>query len=151
MHFVPIPLDYHHIKASEQHWLPWVVKISRDMGESLGDLFRLILSFEVQLALVWDDAKQKAHALVGIRVCRRGDELIGEIIWLTGEDMKAWRHLLPQLEQYLRDIGCSVIRPINRPGWTPFLKDNGYRVTHHTTEKRLWAEAADHRPSQSKP
>jgi hypothetical protein len=142
MHFVPIPTDHRYLKIWEQHWLPWVVKISRDTGESLEDLFRLILTFEVQVALVWDDKQQKAHALVGIRTCRRGEDVVGEIIWLTGENMKAWRQLLPQLEQYLRDIGCSYIRPLNRPGWAPFLKDNGYKVTHYIMEKPLWADQA---------
>jgi hypothetical protein len=135
MNFVPIPTTDEYLNATVQHWMPFVPAISRRSKEPVISLLGQIARHEVQLALVWDG--EKARALVGIRFCRRGEDLIGEIIWLTGSGMREWRNLLPQLEQYLKDMGCVEIRPVCRLGWSRFLKANGYKATHMTMEKVL--------------
>jgi hypothetical protein len=69
---------------------------------------------------------------------KRGNDLIGEICWLTGRGMKEWQHLLPQMEKYLKEHkGCVEIRPICRPGWSRLLKQRGYKTTHYVMEKKL--------------
>lgn len=97
----------------------------------------MVIREEVQPALVWDEDSKQARALVGIRTCRCGDDLIGEIVWLTGRGMKDWLHLLPQLEEYLRHLGCVTIKPICRPGWARMIKGHGYKITHYVMEKKL--------------
>jgi len=133
--FVPIPTTPGDLLAWREHWFPWLADISRRSKEPVADLLRAVLSGYTQIALVFDG--EKSHALIGMQYRKRGDELIGEIIWLTGKGMRDWQHLLPQMEKYLKDIGCSVIRPICRPGWSRLLKQRGYKVTHYTLEHKL--------------
>lgn len=135
MHFVPIPTTLQYVTATSEHWLPFIPGISRGSKEPINSILGRIARCEVQIALVWDG--KQAHAIVGIQFVRRGEELIGEIIWLSGKGMRKWRHLLPELEQYLRDMGCKVSRPICRPGWSRFIEPQGYRTTHYVMEKVL--------------
>jgi len=136
MHLVPIPTTHADLWAWHKHWMPFLPKIAQRSGESIDELFDLIEQFQVQIALVWDG--EKAHALVGLRVVRRGNDLVGDIVWLTGTARKEWQHLLPDLERYLKEhCRCSVIRPICRPGWSRLIKPQGYRTTHYMMEKTL--------------
>jgi hypothetical protein len=135
MQFVPIPTTLQALQATSEHWLPFLPGIARRSKEPAETLLRRIASFEVQLALVWDG--KQALALLGLRYSKRGEDLIGEVIWLTGRGMKQWQHLLPQLEKYLKDMGCREIRPICRPGWSRLIKPHGYKITHYVMEKVL--------------
>lgn len=136
MNFVPIPTTQEHLNAWAEHWLPFLPGIARRSKEPIADILGKIARHEIQVALVWDG--KQAHAFVGISYHRRGNDLIAEILYLTGNGMKQWRHLLADLERYLREhVGVAEIRPICRPGWAPFLKKHGYRITHYTMEKVL--------------
>jgi hypothetical protein len=137
MQFVPIPTTPEHIQASLQHWFPFLPGIARRSKEPITNLLGQIDRREIQLALAWDEEKLQACALFGLCFTRRGNDLIGEVRWLTGKDMKRWLGLLPDLEQYFRDMGCVVIRPICRPGWSRMIRGEGYRITHYTMEKVL--------------
>ena len=61
----------------------------------------------------------------------------GDIIWTAGFGREQWQQLLPELEQMLRDAGCVMCRPIARPGWSRYLKKNGYQLKHIIMEKPL--------------
>lgn len=136
MHFVPIPTTPDHLRACAKYWLPFLEGISRRSKEPVDDLIDSICSARVQIALVWDG--NEARALVGMQYKKCGDDLVGEIVWLTGKGMKDWRHLLPQMEKYLREhVGCRIIRPICRPGWSRLLKNQGYKTTHYVMEREL--------------
>jgi hypothetical protein len=133
--FVPIPTTYEALNKLFPIWFPFLQGISHRSKEPVWALIDAIARFDVQIGLVWDD--EKACALVGIQYRRRGSELIGEVCWLTGTGMKEWRHLLPQLEHFLKDSGCVEIRPICRPGWSRLLREHGYKTTHHVMERTL--------------
>lgn len=135
MQLVPIPTTDEYLLAAARHWMPFMEGISRGSKEPVESLIGRVLRFDVQLAMVWDG--KQAHALIGIQFVRRGNDLIGEVIWLTGKGMRKWRHLLPELETYLKDMGCVVSRPICRPGWSRFIEPQGYRITHYVMEKVL--------------
>jgi hypothetical protein len=136
MQFVPVPTRPEHLRATSRHWLPFLEGISRRSKEPIEELLGLIVSGRVQIALVWDG--KKAHAFVGMQYKKRGDELIAEIIWLTGRGMREWRHLLPEMERYLKEhMGCAIIRPICRPGWSRLIRAQGYKTTHLVMEKAL--------------
>jgi len=135
MRFVPIPCRLDDLEKSYPLWAPFLPAISRRSKEPVPDLLAQIGRLELELALVWDE--NVARALLAIRYRQRGDETVAEIVWLTGKSMTDWRHLLPVLENYLKQRGCVEIKPICRPGWAPFLKQNGYRTTHLMMEKRL--------------
>lgn len=135
MRFVPIPGKLEILNELFPIWFPFLKDISRRSKEPVLDLMRQIASREVQIALVWD--RDVARALVGLRFRQRGPDLIGEIVWLTGKGMHEWRHLLPEMENYLKQRGCAEIKPICRPGWSRFLKQRGFRTTHLVMEKKL--------------
>lgn len=59
------------------------------------------------------------------------------IVVMTGEDMLSWIHMLGDLENYARSLGCQKIVGVARPGWEKILKPIGYRKTHITVEKEL--------------
>jgi hypothetical protein len=136
--FVPIPTTKEGVEENFPLWFPFLKDISKRSKEPITDLMRQVKFYDVQIALVWDEDNNKATALIGIRYFRRGDELIADIIWLTGRGMKQWTHLLPQMEKYLKEhVGCAIIRPICRPGWSRLIKSQGYKLTHYVMEKPL--------------
>jgi len=137
MRLVPIPTTDEHLRGSARHWLPFLSGISRRSRESVEQLIDLISRREVQPVLVWDEVELKAVALAGVRFVMRGKEKIGEVVWLTGTGRKTWQHLLTDLEQYMRDMGCVECRPVCRLGWARLLKQQGYKATHLTMEKKL--------------
>lgn len=135
MHLVPIPTTAEHVQGSAKHWVPFLTGIAKRSKEPVETLMLQVLNHEVQVILVWDG--EKAHALLGVRYCLRGEDRIGELVWLTGIARDAWQHLLSDLEEYLRHVGCKECRPLCRPGWSRLLKTHGYRMTHVVMEKVL--------------
>jgi hypothetical protein len=138
MHFAPLPADDEALRKLQELWLPFVTSLSKATGEPLSDLIDLVLSTRVQIGLVWNDEEKKAYALAGWTLLRVGPDLIGTIRWLEGFEHERWKHLLPELEQFLTEhLKCTVIRAEARPGWTRDLKRAGYKTTHHVMEKRI--------------
>jgi len=146
MHFVPLPPFDHALEMSAPekqplrrlapHWLPFLPRIADRTDETIEELLDAIRDNRIGLGIVWDGSR--AHALVGYMLRPAGRELIGEVHWITGWGTKRWRELLPELEQFLKDYHhCTIIKPICRPGWKPFLKQHGYKQTHVMMEKLL--------------
>jgi len=137
MQFVPIPITPEWLSKTIHLWFPFLEHISKRSKEPIRSLGQQIVRGDIQLALAWDEGEQKAYGLFGLCFTMRGDDKIGEVRWLTGHDMKRWLGLLPELEQYFRDCGCVVVRPICRPGWSRMIRGKGYKITHYTMEKVL--------------
>jgi len=136
LRFIPIPTTPQHIRAWSRYWLPFLPLIAKRSKESIDQLIDRIITGYTQIALVWDG--KEAHALIGMQYTRRGEDLVAEIVWLTGRGMKDWTHLLPVMECYLKEKAhCTVIRPICRPGWSRLLKQHGYKTTHIVMEHTL--------------
>jgi hypothetical protein len=137
MQFLPLPPTYKDLTYLFPLWYPFLDDISKRSKEPVQDLLGAVKRGDVRIALVWGD-DNKAHALIGMQYRKRGDDLIGEIVWLTGKGMKDWQHLLPELEKFLREhMHCTIIKPICRPGWSRLLKQHGYKTTHLMMEKSL--------------
>ena len=136
MRLIPIPIDFAALKDLAPLWLPFLPSIARRTKETVSELIRKVMHFEVRLTLVVDD-NDKPVALGGVRLHMRGDDLIAEWVWMAGRDHKAWIGLLPEFEQLLKQAGVVEFRPICRPGWAKILKPAGYRLTHYTMEKVL--------------
>lgn len=151
MRLLPIPCTDEYLEKTQSHWMPLLEKVSRGCtGESMDELLRLVWGHFVQIILAWDEEKNQARALVGVRYVMRGKDKIAEIIWSSDRHRDEFGSLLPELEQFLRDhMGCAVSRPIPRMAWTKMLARHGYRMTHAIMEKDLWAEApVVHNPSK---
>jgi hypothetical protein len=138
MRLIPIPITDEALNATADHWLPFLPMIARRSKEPIATLIERVGSKEMRLVLVWDEEAKKASALVGIRLHKRGNDLIGEWLWMAGYGRKQWQHLLPELEQLLRAAGCVECRPLCRPGWArAMLQSAGYKITHVQMEKSL--------------
>lgn len=137
MRLIAIPVDDEALRTSSAHWMPFLPLIAKRSKEPLTTLIDRIMRKEMRLVLVWDEQRTRAAALLGVRLHYRGDDLIGELLWLVGDDCKSWQHLLPDVEQMLRDAGCVECRPLCRPGWSRLLKQQGYKLTHVQMEKVL--------------
>ena len=133
MRLVPIPLTEH--EAWTEYWLPFLPRIAQRSHESVADLIQQIWDRKVRLVLVMDG--EQAKALVGVRIHQMNGKSCGDMIWLAGFGREQWQELLPEFEQLLRDAGCDLCRPICRPGWSKYLKQRGYRITHVMMEKPL--------------
>lgn len=137
MKLLPIPTDPKYLQATAPHWYPFLERIAQRSGEPVNDLLDQIGRLVVQPILAWDDEKNEATALSGIRRCFVGDSLMGDLVWMTGGNRETWQHLLDDLEHYLKEDGCIKCRAACRPGWSRFLKQRGYKMTHIFMEKNL--------------
>jgi len=138
MHFVAIPTTEQALRKYQAHWLPFLPKIAERSNETIDDLLDLVITFRMQIGVIWDDERREARALIGLQYRKAGPQLIGEVHWVTGFGAKEWQHCLEEIEQYLKDhVRCTIIKPICRPGWKPLLKSHGYRMTHLMMEKSL--------------
>lgn len=134
---VPVPLNDDVLGKTAKIWVPFLERISEDSKEPLADLISQVTSHLVRLVLVFND-DGRAIALGGVRLWQRGPDLVGDLVWTSGiEDRKNWQHLIAEVEALLKQAGCSTCRPICRYGWTKFLKQQGYKLTHCMMEKEL--------------
>jgi len=133
---VPIPPDC--LEETRNTWARFVYAIAERSRNDPLEMERMLFAGEAQAFLVWDPDIGKPIAFLGVRYMRRADGRVGELIWLMGENRKAWTHLITELETYLREHQhCVAIKAIARPGWAKVLKAHGYRLTHQVTEKEF--------------
>lgn len=138
MKLVPIPTTDEWLRNMLPLWFPFLKDIAKRSKEPVRALLAKVAQKHVQPILIWDEENKKAVAMVGVAYHKRGDDLIGEIVWTAGTGRERWQDLLTELERYLKEhVGCAVIRPVCRPGWKKFLQQRGYHETHVTMEKVL--------------
>lgn len=135
MHLVVIPNTKEATDRCFPVWWPFLKDVSRRSKEPVEELQRQVARREVQLVMIWDG--ERAHALIGIRINRRGNDLVGQIAWMSGKGMREWLHLLSELEQYFQKLGCVEARLTGRRGWSKVLKSHGYKLADITMEKPL--------------
>lgn len=94
-------------------------------------------SGESQLWLIWDDEAECALAAFGSRLFT-GDNgrKFAEITWLTGKEMKRWRHLHDKFEEWAKAEGCYGVRHWARPGWER-ASGVDFKKTHVMLERVL--------------
>jgi len=137
MQLIPIPIDEKSLLDWAPFWFPFLPSIAKRTKEDVKEIARKVMYREVRLTLACDETIDKPVALFGVRLHMRGNDLIAEWIWMTGQRYKTWAYLLPEFEQLLKRAGVVECRPICRPGWAKILKPAGYRLTHYTMEKVL--------------
>lgn len=133
---VPIPLDC--LEGSAGYWRPYILAIAERSRNDPEAMTAMLFKGEAQAFLIWEPELKKTFAFMGVRYAARGQERIGELIWLMGENRAAWVHLFGDLETYLHEHqGCVAIKAIARTGWAKHLKFSGYRETHRVFEKEF--------------
>ena len=63
----------------------------------------------------------------------------GRRVWFNycaGRGREDWQtQMVEEIEAWSKRIGARGVRTYSRTGWTPFLRDMGYRETHRIMEK----------------
>jgi len=77
--------------------VPYILSISERDGCDPVEKERMLLAGEAQAFIVWDDEGKKPQAFLGVRYAARGQQRIGELIWLMGENRAAWVQLFAEL------------------------------------------------------
>ena len=80
---------------------------------------------------------QKVMAILLTEIAVYSLSKVCRLIVCIGEDYKAWVGLIKQVEDWAKDMGCSEMEPLPRPGWEKVLKPLGYRKTHVVLNKEL--------------
>lgn len=133
----PVPVVL--LEDTKPHWFPYLSSIAERGRTDLDAMIGTLVRGEVGAFLIWNDETKKTQAFIGVRYMERANrERVGEIVWLAGEDRKAWVHLFDELEKYLKERErCVALKAIARKGWKPHLETNGFRLTHMVFEKDL--------------
>lgn len=58
-------------------------------------------------------------------------------VFLAGGEMQTVKDLQAPCEEYARAMGCSSVVQTGRKGWSRELKEQGWRETHVTLERKL--------------
>ena len=126
----PVPLE------RLDDWLPLIRPFAEQMARRFPDdwpvqeTLRQARSGVLQLWLALDDEAGVAVAAAGTKIVTKasGKDVLA-LRWLAGSGRERWLPLLPGLEDYGRQNGCTeiLIEPGSRAGWQKALPD--YRAT----------------------
>jgi len=119
------------------HWLPFLPEIAEREGVTIDSILDRILSHEIQLILAWDDQDKRAAAVAGVSYFLQGEKKVADLVWLIGSKRDEWQHLLSELEEYWRHIGCVNCKSRCRIGWSRLFKQHGYKIRQIVVEKSL--------------
>lgn len=100
----------------------------------LEDIYSSLLTKQMQLWLIGPGepmacAVTQLCALPRVRIC--------DILAVGGVDLKAWEHLIEDLEVWALERGCDETRAHGRLGWKPYAKRFGYDPLHLVYRKKL--------------
>jgi len=96
------------------------------------DLYSQCVSGERQCWIASDGNVVKACALTEIQ---KGPMNVVMLTFCAGEDMIEWRReMVDTIKAWAKTVGSGRVIAIHRIGWTPFLKDEGFKVTHYFSE-----------------
>jgi len=109
--------------------------IERSRGRiSLETMMQEIATRKLHVFVIWDGALIKA--LIGLSMGTAPTGLkIATVEFASGQDSHTWLHLMPQLEDHCRQVGCQKIEMWARKGWAKKFPE--YKLTHVLMEKDL--------------
>ncbi len=89
-----------------------------------------------QLWVIWDDKKRDVRAVgVSQLLIYPSGLKIADVVILTGDGRKEWKHLVEEFEAWARREECGLIQMYARKGWAKELPD--FRLSHVLLEKKL--------------
>lgn len=81
------------------------------------------------------DRNIRAVALTEVREGRE------KSVWLThcaGHGREDWQsQMVDTIREWAKSVGATTFGTVNRPGWTPFLREMGLRETHRVMEQKI--------------
>jgi hypothetical protein len=118
------PESVHDLSPNHREWLRSA--LGGDPRTSLDDLLSDIYA---ELAQLWQVAASgSVRALVVTRLVFYPRCSSMEVWLCGGHEMKRWIHLLGELEQHARNLGCRFIELRGRRGWERALTDYALRA-----------------------
>ena len=98
------------------------------------DLAGQVMARTSQCWMVWDD-EPIAVALTEVQESRKKTVCMTHC---AGRDREDWQEdLVNEIKAWAKHIGAERFATVNRPGWTPFLRQMGLRETHRLMEQNI--------------
>jgi hypothetical protein len=116
-------------------WTPFLPLISARTGLTERQLASEAYDGCLDIHIVMAD--HAPLAIVGSRVEDVYGKRTGVLMWCAGSSAVAWFPLVREMEAWFRGFGCTRIKAVCRPGWSRWLKAEGYAETHRVMEKDL--------------
>ncbi len=99
-------------------------------------ILRAIEAGEDQFWVGWDEGKREVRAVMTTTLSQYATSFkTADILIVTGEGRKEWKHLIGDVEAWAKSQGCGVVQVYARKGWARELPD--YKLSHVLLEKRL--------------
>ena len=133
---VQIPSD-----AARQTWVlveEWIGDAAKRNGERYTSDTVLvdIEAGDMQLWIIWDTKETKAQAVIISQLLEYPTGVkAADIILLTGDNRREWKHMLSTFEEWAKEQGCGLVQATLRRGWARDLPD--YKCSHVLLEKQL--------------
>lgn len=104
----------------------WIASATKEAGDwwSPDDVLAGIERGALTAWVLADDARLWGVVVSEIETAAR--HKIGVIALCAGEEQSKWLHLLPEIEDWARDQGCSEMMVKGRGGWVRRLRSHGY-------------------------
>ena len=115
------------------HWIDWAHQCAARDRLPAYVYVNPVLDGYAHLFVVWDETKKTTAAAFAVEVT----EDIAGIQWFGGIGPDDWLHLLDELHDYMRQMGCTKARIMMRPGFAKKLKAEGYRTRSIVLERTL--------------
>lgn len=115
----------------------WIASAVADTGDwwHSDDVLVGIESGGLTLWVVTDEDEFYGVVVCEVEVAPR--KRVGVIALCAGRDQSEWLHLLPEVEGWARENGCSEVQVRGRPGWARRLKSQGYGERYIAVGKGL--------------
>lgn len=81
--------------------------------------------------------EDRLYGVVACEIETAPNHTIGVISLCAGDEMQQWLHLLPEIENWASENGCSEVQVRGRPGWVRRLKSYGYGERYIAVGKAL--------------
>ena len=105
--------------------------LKRGSNYTIEQIHAGLLEKAMQL-FVWES--DKIHAALVTTIQNRDEQRWCLLLAIGGEKMDEWIHLLPNVEDWARELGCQQMRVYGRPGWA---RVTGYNLEYCKLVKEL--------------
>ena len=115
----------------------WVASATKETGDwwQPSDVLAGIKADRMTAWVIADDRRLWGVVVAEIEIAAR--HKIGVIALCAGDDQAQWLHLLPEIEEWAREQGCSEMMVKGRPGWVRRLRGFGYGERYVAIGKAL--------------
>jgi len=101
------------------------------------DIRQAVLAAKKQLWIIVNGSDAVMAAVVteirdyptGVKACN--------VVLCAGEDHRLWVHHIDGLKDWAKERGCSIMEVMGRDGWTPALREMGYRRSQAVFEMEI--------------